>query len=434
VFALEPLAMVAALVILWRHRFRLRSSASLNALGLYLAASLLATGNVTDMPRHLYGLMQFGLAGVMLYALTAVRPRLADLDDLIRLSPLVFVCLALIVLASALSEDLLGQAGSRKLAIGHGGSNFLASMLLLGAFVPLAGALGEPRRRGRLFSLLAFALIVAGIAATASRAAMVIAPIGCLATALVMRPRGRSGWKRLALVVAILGLVLISLAPHFNSLVRAGRFRDPLTQRNLLARVELLHLYREHFLAHPWVGSGHLNGRASPLLAFLGEGNARESEALVWGEHVYAHNWLLQTLADSGVVGGLGFVIFLTLAGKTFVAGVRRSHRWFPISAGLLAGFVAVVLHGLCEPNFHGKPFIYLFVIQLGLAEQIRRVTTPLGRGEVRGERVRRFLGLANGSGSGRGGRRRQAVPGTALAALAAGLSGSGGHPLPPAR
>jgi O-antigen ligase len=154
---------------------------------------------------------------------------------------------------------------------------------------------------------------------------MVIAPIGCLATALVMRPRGRSGWKRLALVVAILGLVLISLAPHFNSLVRAGRFRDPLTQRNLLARVELLHLYREHFLAHPWVGSGHLNGRASPLLAFLGEGNARESEALVWGEHVYAHNWLLQTLADSGVVGGLGFVIFLTLA--PLVPDLRRPPR-----------------------------------------------------------------------------------------------------------
>lgn len=372
VFALEPLVMITALIIFWREGFRLRSCASLKALALYLGVSVLSTLHATDLPRHFYGLMQFTVAGLLLYALTAVRPRRVVLDTLIRLSPLPFVALSVLVITAAVSGDLL--AGPEKVVIAHGSSNFLASMLLLGVFVPLAVALsGDARRRDRVLALAALALIAVGIGVTSSRAAMAMGLVGFVVTLLVIRPRGRRGWMRLGTVVAILAIVLsVSLGSHFASLARAGRFRAPLAQWSFVARIALFDLYERQFLAHPWIGNGHLNGRATPALALLGEGNAHSSQGVVWGAHVYAHNWLLQSLADTGIIGGVAFVVFLVAALRTFAAGVRRRHPWTPISAGLFAGFIAVLLHGLFEPNFHGKPFIYLFVIQLGLAEQIR--------------------------------------------------------------
>jgi O-antigen ligase len=193
-------------------------------------------------------------------------------------------------------------------------------------------------------------------------------------TIVLLARRRRLGIARIGAAVLGLGLVFLLLAPYLSGMFRLGRFRDPFEQPNWLSRIALFEHYWELFRTSPWVGNGLFNGRVSPLLAALGE-VGQES----WGANVGAHNWLLQSLADSGVLGGLGFVLLLAAAGRTFLAGARRAHPWFPHSAGWMAGFLAVVLHGLVEPNFHGKPFIYLFAVQLGLAEQVRRVTGAAG-------------------------------------------------------
>lgn len=371
-FALEPLAALFALFVLWRRHFRIgthmRAAASLGALGLYIAACLPSTLNATDLPRHGYGLVLFTLAWLLLYAITAWRPSRPLLDEVIRLSPLPFVILALIVLRTAWTNDLLA-GGRQKMESAYGGSNFLASMLLLGAFVPLAVAVGGHTVRERGAALLAFAVITAATVATGSRLAMGLLPLGCLFTIVVSQRRHLS-FRRLALIGLVLAVVALALTPYLGSLAAHGRFRDPLTQRNLIARLVICEHYWSLFRAHPWIGGGLLNGRASPVLAFAGEGTTPG-----WGANVDAHNWLLQALADSGVLGALAFVVFLAAAGRTFLSGVRCEHRWWASSAGFLVGFVIVVLHGLLEPNFHGKPFIYLFVAVLGLAEQVQRTS-----------------------------------------------------------
>lgn len=370
--ALLPLELAApfvALVLLWRQGFHVRACPSLKAFLLYLAACLPSTFQATDLGRHLYGFLIFGFAAIFLCIASTARPGRAFLHDLIRFSPVPFLILALIVLGTAWADGLLVYSGQRKMVTDYGGSNFLASMLLLGAYVPLGVAIGGRGRGGRMAALATFALIVAAIVATGSRSAMALLPVGCVVTVIVLRRGQRAAWARIAAASLALALVLIVLAPYLSGMVRYGRFRDPFEQHNWLVRLAVFELYWNEFQASPWVGHGLFNIRLSPVLTVVVEG-VQES----WGAHFGAHNWLLQNLADAGVLGGAGFIVFLAAAGRTLVAGVRRGHRSFPYSTGWLAGFVMVVLHGLIEPNFSGKPLIYLFVLQLGLAEQVRRV------------------------------------------------------------
>jgi O-antigen ligase len=367
-FPFELVLPIVAAVALWRRGFQIPDAPCLRALALFLCACLPATLHASDLARHAYGLMLFGSAFLLLLVTIASRPRLSTLDRFIRWSTLPATVIAILVLATAAARGLAVRVGQGKMATVYGGSNFLASMLLLAAFVPLAVAIGGRARRERRNALVVFGLLAASVIATGSRLAMGVLPVGCVATVLLIRLQMGFRWRRLLGPALALSLVLVMLLPLLAAMLRLGRFDDPLAQQSWVGRILIFDLYWSKFIDSPWVGNGLFNVRATPLLTLMGEGG-QES----WGAHVGAHNWLLQCLADTGIAGSIAFIGFLIVAGRTFLAGLQRPHPWRLHATGWCVGFLCVLLHGLFEPNFHGKPFIGLFVVELGLAEHVRR-------------------------------------------------------------
>lgn len=143
----------------------------------------------------------------------------------------------------------------------------------------------------------------------------------------------------------------------------------------------LWELYLRMFLEHPLVGAGMFSGRVTPVLAVIGEGMSQG-----WGGNQNAHNWVLQCLGDTGILGLVGFGLFLWASLRGLVWNVRQEgNPWRPACVGMLVGLVMVTIHGLMDPNYHGKPFLYFVMLVLGVSEQMRRVLRTGGREDMRG-------------------------------------------------
>ncbi len=372
-FAIELLLLIAIPLIFWHGNLRFLRRPCVNGLGCYLLCCLPSLVNATDKPRWLYGVLVFGAATGVLWCVSAIRPRIRQLDRLLVWAPLPFVGMALIIIVHQFMSGAFFLSERHKIELPHGGSNFLASMLLVGAFIPLSTALGGRNVETKLTGLLGFAAVALAITLTGSRLGMALLPLGIIITVLInLRLQGRRMVGPLIGLTVILVIVVMLLIPFLSSMEARGRFENLSEQRNLLMRLVLFDLYIESFQNHPIVGVGMFNGRVNPVLAVLGEG-----QSAGWGANQNAHNWALQCLGDTGIVGMIGFLIFLGVAARVYWYGVRTaSNPWRATSVGFFVGFIAVTLHGLLEPNYHGKPFIYFFVLTLGLADQIQRVTS----------------------------------------------------------
>jgi len=81
-------------------------------------------------------------------------------------------------------------------------------------------------------------------------------------------------------------------------------------------------------------------------------------------DDLYTHNFILNALADLGLVGAIPFIMLLATM-------VRRSYkscqgafsdpelRWIVI--GLFIGLISTLIHGLVEPTFPGREYSVIF-------------------------------------------------------------------------
>ncbi len=151
----------------------------------------------------------------------------------------------------------------------------------------------------------------------------------------------------------------LALVPFFAFLLYfdaafIGRFKELFfSSQSLLERVPRLAFWQVHwriFVDHPWAGAGFSASDSVRLDYYAANGYTDL-------EHKFsAHNIFLQTLADSGLIGIVGLVVWLggcayalKLAAQN--SGVSRL-RWFvPI----------VVLAGLLQNNLRDTEFLYAF-------------------------------------------------------------------------
>jgi len=86
----------------------------------------------------------------------------------------------------------------------------------------------------------------------------------------------------------------------------------------------------------------------------------------------FAHNDFLQLLCEGGVVGflivGLGFFVLLIQFLKLFK---KRSHSYFFIGLGALAGVVGMLIHGLFDFNFQIPANLFLWIVVLAITENM---------------------------------------------------------------
>jgi O-antigen ligase len=158
--------------------------------------------------------------------------------------------------------------------------------------------------------------------------------------------------KVFSLILILFGAgVIYYIGKDFlTQMIQSGRFDNLSEQSNLLSRFQIFQEYFDAFLNHPFVGNGFLNVNGL-------------------NEYYLAHNFILQILGDNGFISlliyiGLLITIYRYLNSrynattnidlKSFILGYKR-------------GFLAVLIHGMLEPNFGTKLFMIYIFIGLGI-------------------------------------------------------------------
>lgn len=129
---------------------------------------------------------------------------------------------------------------------------------------------------------------------------------------------------------------------------RAGRFIQEWVEPSARVRLGIARSAAQVIRDHPWLGSGPGTFiHAYPLYRppTMGQGVEETLHKFV----NYAHNDYLQVASETGLLGLATFMSFWLL-----VLALRPARgRWGPdgLEAGLLAGLVALLLHGLTDGN-----------------------------------------------------------------------------------
>jgi putative inorganic carbon (hco3(-)) transporter len=240
--------------------------------------------------------------------------------------------------------------------------NLFAGFLVLVAPLVLVAALNIGRRPGFLFvGGAAILLCGAALAATLSRSGWLgmLAAVGTLAVVL---PEHR---RRIAILTA--GSLLILLVAGL-----AGPIADRLqaaegSAGTLLGRLPIWWAALQMFAQHPAFGVGLQN--------FGGVVKSYNPSLDV----NHAHNLFLNVAAERGILGlltfsGLVVVLFQTLHGA-LVHARRTSDRM--LAGGLIASFVAFLVHSIFDVSYYDYRILLLFWILLGVAAVLPRVFTP---------------------------------------------------------
>lgn len=246
-----------------------------------------------------------------------------------------------------------------------------SALLSLGFFLALGLALEVPHRAGRVFFSLNALILLCGVVLSASRAGALGLGAGYLVF-LFMLASSRSGRLRgvaKKLLVVPAGVILLFTLTGINVhlLERFSHLSQARDQANLKSRVDVLRSGWRTVLRHPIVG----NGPGCFALAYQ-----QDRPPIIAGEDFVnvAHNDYVQWLIETGVVGG---VLWLLVLGSA----VRRAWRSYRLPTPWVAGILGAVcsFSVYCLGNF-ACPVpadLYLFGIILGLSGALGNLNRP---------------------------------------------------------
>jgi O-antigen ligase len=247
----------------------------------------------------------------------------------------VLIGLATGSLNPAASATAVSQTAIQGRFTGGGGdpnvqaAGFVATMFLI------VGLLSVHRRRAvRVGLLLAFALVTVGFLATQSRGGLLALAAGTIA-ALVISPRHRR--RILAMVAIVCVTVGAFAASHPGALQRITDLGGGTSGRNDLWRVGW-----QVFTGHPLVGVGIGNFQVVEAHYVLGAGSISRI-AYLTDVPYFVHNTYLQLLAESGIIGLLGFLL---LAGACMRAAWLAAARFDSLGRADYADLARAVLMG----------------------------------------------------------------------------------------
>jgi O-antigen ligase len=242
-----------------------------------------------------------------------------------------------------------------EIGIAMGRSNYLAALLVPILPVAIAG-LFSYRRFLRIAIGVCVGLILVGLLITMSKGAFLSIVIGSLCAGPMIWKAGlklRHAAIFLAAVVCFFLLVLL-IAPDlliFNYGMLLYRLDAP-----DYSRLELWKVAWEAFVTHPLFGIG-------PNSMYIYNRQFAD-------DVLYSHNFILSTLSELGLAGGVSFFLLLGVL-------IRRSYRLClstladpklkHIALGLFVGLLSTLAHGLVEPTFPGQQYEVIFWICMAL-------------------------------------------------------------------
>ncbi len=262
-------------------------------------------------------------------------------------------CLTVLVLCANVFGGTLTYAtilATKETDVSFARSNYLAAILLLIVPISLHLYTAVTGRRGQVALLCANLMLIGGIVLTKSRGGMLVLA-GYLLMFLLKGKKGAVRKFAGAVIVVALGLAGAAIVPGIleETVGTIPAVGDVASDRNMVARQYLWEQNVAAFLEHPVIGNGLLNTLVDRNITGWSAQASME-----------AHNYVLQVLAETGVVGFFGFS-FLWV---TVILDVARSRSAFGLSdwrAGLTSGTLGSIgtafVHGLIENNLLTKEF-----------------------------------------------------------------------------
>ncbi len=268
---------------------------------------------------------------------------------------------ALLLFASAWWHDPVWQA----VAGGRGGAlkqpNWQALLFVVGLSV-LAPSLARGRAWG---PMLIAAVLIGGVWWTGSRSGF-LTLLFVIALALFFARKARLRAAILWFLALALGVALAFVVEHLGHGVGAAPTRA-MTPGSFGGRLMIWLLSWEVFLSHPlWgVGWGGLAAHGADALEKVLAAHPWFASVAnrVVGAHAYAHNWVLQAMAEAGMFG---------LAGAMWLIGALLRKAWAlardPDDASTAPFLIvaAIAAHGLVSVSA-AQPFFW-FVFALAAA------------------------------------------------------------------
>ena len=180
---------------------------------------------------------------------------------------------------------------------------------------------------------------------------------------LLVLGRRTKAWKTRRViagtVVALVALAAVAWVGADRAIARLSTLKSP--EVTLERRISMARSAVHIFLDHPIIGCG----TGALVDVFPGYETAYDAHVV---DHV--HDDYLETLAETGVLGGVCGAIFLGLlyrqALKTFVA--EQGHFSRALHAGAIAAISGILLHSLVDFNLQIPANMLLFLVQASLA------------------------------------------------------------------
>jgi O-antigen ligase len=239
-------------------------------------------------------------------------------------------------------------------------SNYLASFLLL--ILPLSANLyyNEKTRWKKWMYGISSIMMIGGIFLTKSRGAMIV-----LVIYLIIQLFWKMHNRFIAKISLLLLLIIFYIIVDKNLPSIIGNIDESIPEVSemssdpqFISRALIWKHQLSAFVENPIFGKGLMN-TMTPSYEYYGTNN----DAL-------AHNYILQVLSETGIIGFLGFasfwttiIIFLNKSAKLFNSGEKKH----VLITGAIAGIGNAFAHGLVENNILTKEYGIVLWIIIGI-------------------------------------------------------------------
>lgn len=235
-----------------------------------------------------------------------------------------------------------------------GGSNYLASMLLIPVAISLTRTF---LLKATWIDVAVLLTSLAGIIFTGSRTVIIISTITIIGfvTGIILISKLSLKKKIYSFGMFIIGMLLMYKLSFnfFMQMVSDDRFNNLSQQANVLSRFSIFQVYLTQWQKHILFGNGFMNIEVD-------------------GINTLAHNTFFQLLADNGAVGTVIMLFCIINIFRLFIKLIKSINfnqdreLWCWIF-GLLLGFTLTVIHGMFEPNWGTRQYMLVMFMGLGI-------------------------------------------------------------------
>lgn len=339
-------------LVFLRERVRLKINGITLLLLMFTYVSCFSLIHVINFGRFAIGLLTYLEMILVLFLSYNAKLKESQIKSLIIAYCISGAVLATFIFIKIIIEYNFSFIIGHKIMLDIGASNYLASILLISSFITYTVITNLKFSRLFLVLLGVFGMVNAAIIFTGSRTALILM-LGFYALFFFKDIFSKGANRKLlfpTLIVAITFIVLIG-KKFIMGMIETGRFTNLLKQPNLLDRFSIYKHYFEAFATNPILGNGFMN------------------VGMEGRENIWAHNFILQVLADSGLIAFFIFVILFISIFRFIHITINQAddNMFHSFMKGFSRALVVVLFHGLLEPNFGTKLFSLYFVLGLSI-------------------------------------------------------------------